>query len=240
MSKDCELCGGSGSRIVIINDKWTGRKKTATLECLCSKSAFISECVEFPTLSWLGDAYLPPSKIDPDLVFDPKNLAESPNYIFYGADYYDFCLHVKSVIIRHRTKIDYPAMRCCSSISILTDFFVKQSDGTSRKLEEVNNFDLLVMTLDTQQKNDALKTVVAQVVYSRLRKRVPTWLYVPTPTLTEVNLEYSDELMKYLEEKEVGTDVRRFTKKKLIPIAGVNVEKKQSVSQQTAANYGRD
>ncbi len=249
MNKDCELCGGSGRKIIVVNDKWTGKKKTGTVECVCKQSKFISECKdEFPTLTWLGDAYLAPSKIDPTLVFNPYDLAESPNYIFYNPDYYDFCLHMKSVVLRNRFKKDPPLMRCCSSINILQSFYVKQKDGAQRQLSDVNDYDLLIMTLDNKEKNDPLKTVVAQVVYSRLRLRRPTWLYVPSPTLTETNLEYSEELVKYLEEKEVIQNSEgetqgqrdRFLKKKLTPIAGVYIDKKQSQSQQSAAGFGRE
>jgi len=186
-----------------------------------------------------------PDKIDKGLIFKPDDLSESPNYIFYDPDYEDFCLHMKSVIIKHRFLDDPIPMYIGSSINVLHRFYVKQSDGSSPRLVDTDMYDLLIITLDNKEKNDPLKTVIAQIVYHRLRIRKPTWLYIPFPSFSaEANWEYSDELKGYLESKEIDRNDKkkkeknRFIKKKILPTE-VQVKIQKTQSAQEATTYGR-
>jgi hypothetical protein len=100
--------------------------------------------------------------------------------------------------MRYRFQDPMPAMYACKAIDLLINFYVAQSDGIATSLNDTERFDLLVFTLGTQQKNDQLKTVVAEVVKNRLNARKPTWIFLPTPTLDGCVQEKSPELEELL------------------------------------------
>jgi hypothetical protein len=89
-------------------------------------------------------------------------------------------------------------IRCCTSLDLLKDFYVQQGDGSSPQLADVDKYDLLVFTLDNREKNDQLKTCVAQVVYNRLTIGRPTWIYINQPTLSACTYEFSNDLEEHL------------------------------------------
>jgi len=225
----CPLCNGAGKKIVVTRHSQSNAPKTAIEWCLCMKSRFISESVSNKPLAWLKDIYLPIEEIDPQLDFDPINLQKNPNLLIKATDFETFCLHVKSVLIKHRFQEPIPSIHFCRAIDILHDFYVQQEDGTSPHLSETDKFDLLITSLDTEEKNDKLKTCVAQIVYSRKCHHKTTWVYLPRPTLSACTQEYSTELDELLKSYEVVTLISK------------HIEFRESItkSKEAAANFMR-
>jgi len=194
----CPLCKGEGKRIVVITHKISGLKKTAVEWCLCKQSQFASADPNLGLLSWLQDQYLPYEEIDPQLKFNRNALSKSPNYLIAGTSFGSFCLHLKGVVMQQRALEPPPLIYAGRAIDVLHDFYVQQLDGTSPRLSETQKFDLMVFTLDTAEKNDKLKTVISQVVYTRKTTQKPTWIFLPYATLGQCTQEFSPELEQLL------------------------------------------
>lgn len=229
----CPLCNGKGKRIVAVPHKLSGSLKTSIEWCVCMKSRFVSDSPNCKILQYLGDDYLPLDKIDERLIFFPNHLYKSPNLFIYDTNFVDFCFHIKSVIIKYRFTEPVPLIYCSSAIGILHDFYVKQNDGSSPHLSQTNDFDLLIITMDTKEKNEPLKTCIAQVVYSRLCTLKPTWLYITDKVFNERYWEYSDDLNSYIEDKNKFTKIGK--------LAEINIKEKPMItkSKQSASNFGR-
>lgn len=191
MSK-CPLCNGSGERLLVVRDPKRGTRRLASQYCWCKVSRYVSD--QYRLLDFLGDEYLPPDKVDESCIFYPDSLPKSPNLIIRQTDMNSFLLNVKSVIMRYRF-FHEPSCSIFFSqaIDVLHNFYVKQEDGTAPHLSNTDKYDLMIITLDTQEKNAQLNTVIAQVVQMRKNRR-PTWLYQPMPTLESCKQEYSEEL----------------------------------------------
>jgi hypothetical protein len=197
MKTACPLCGGTGKKIVTIQHEATKKLKLAIQWCLCSKSKFVSENPGYRILAGLGGSYISLDSIDSQLKFDPDNLEKCPNLLIENTDDISFRFHVKGIIMKHGFTIPAPLFFCCDSIEILKKFYVAQDDGSSPSLSDINKFDLVVIILGTNEKNDQLKTCIAQVVYNRLCVRKPTWIYLRVPIGNCVQ-ERSEELEEYL------------------------------------------
>ena len=104
-------------------------------------------------------------------------------------------------MLQHSSALVY----ACRAIDILHSFYVEQADGSHPKLSDTDKYDLMVITLDTEEKNIRLKNCISQVVYSRKSIRKPTWLYQPKPTLSQCVQEYSPELEMYLADYKTIT-----------------------------------
>ena len=195
MDNVCPLCGGSGKTIVKTQHGQTGMAKTAVQWCLCTKSHLVSESSNFRLLASLGGSY--PDRISSSLQFIPENLRESPNLLIFG-DFDTFRLQVKGVVMNYRFRDPPLSLYCCQAIALLQKFYVEQEEGY--RLSDVEKFDLLVFALGTKEKNSQLNTVISQVVYSRLKNKRPTWIYLPSNKLAECIQEYSQDLEEYLKE----------------------------------------
>jgi hypothetical protein len=202
MKEPCPYCHGAGKAIRVIENPTTGIKRTAIRWCICSKSKFVSENTDHKILAGLGEDYLPFEEVDKQLIFKPNDLAGSPNLIIEaGTDDASFRYHLKGIIMKYGFADPAPLFLCCESIEILKRFYVAQGDGSSPQLTDVNKFDLLVMILGTNEKNDQLKTCVAQVIYNRISLRKPTWVFLRVPYGNCIQ-EKSDDLEIYLQRFE--------------------------------------
>lgn len=192
----CKICGGSRQTVAIETHPQTKLPYARTRPCICAVSELVSE--ECPLLGFLGDQYLPFNQIHKSLQFDPTKLGDCPNLLISG-NYDTLALNIKSIIMKHRFNDPKPLFLFCRAIDVLHDFYVQQNDGTSPHLSDTNKFALVVMSLDTQEKNDKLKTCIAQVVYMRLRSHRPTWVYLPEdrPSLVSCSQEFSEDLERY-------------------------------------------
>jgi len=179
--------------IVTVEHPYTKKPYLKTQVCLCKISEMVSN--EYPLLSYLKSVYLPFNRIDPKLEFNTETPWKNPNLLIHG-DYDQFTLNVKSIIMQHRFDDPKPRFLLSRSIGVLHDFYVQQDDGSSPHLSETLKYDLVIICLDTDEKNDKLKTVISQVVYTRKKERKPTWLYLPDhrPLLHNCTQEYSEEL----------------------------------------------
>ena len=199
MNASCPICGGTGKHTFLVKHTQTNRSKIVTEWCLCMKSRFISDQPDYKLLTWLGDNYIPLEQIDSQLIFDIDNLNKSPNLVIKSPDYETFCLNIKSIIMRHRFQPQPPLIYCCRSIDLVHNFYVQQDDGSSPHLSEAEKYDLLVFTLDTEERNLKLPSCVAQVVYTRKVIRKPTWIYYSKSSLSDCQ-EHSSELSMFLKE----------------------------------------
>ena len=198
----CKMCGGEGKKTVVVIHKFTGLKKLAIEWCLCTKSKIVSGAPSTKLLVGLGDSYLDPGEVDQQLYFvwppSPDNSLLSPNLLIANMRFESFCYHVKGFVMRYRFMDPAPMIYACTAIDVLKDFYVAQNDGSSRSLSDLNQYDLVVIALGTQEKNDQLKTCLAQVVHSRVAMHKPTWIYLPYPTLETCKQDYSEELKEQL------------------------------------------
>jgi len=190
----CPLCNGEGRKIIVEINPYTKLKMTSEEWCLCKKASYVSERNQM--LQWLGDQYLPLESIDPNLVFLPKDLRSSPNLLIQNTYFQTLCIHVKSIIMKYRSPST--SILFCKGFSILKDYYVEQSDGSNPSLLDLNKFDLLIMTLDTLQKNEKLHACISEVVHNRLSNLKPTWIWLPKGTPLDNTIETSDELKAML------------------------------------------
>lgn len=207
----CKLCEGTEGSTVVVKHPYSNISVTKIEWCLCAKARYVSQSPNYKIISQLGSDYLPLEEIDPQLNFyPPPYLAKTPNLIIQSDDFNLFCMHIKSVIIKHRFN-DPPALiYACRSIDILQTFYVEQGDGTAANLSDLNKFDLLIFTLDSKEKNSKLNTCISQVVYSRKCLKRPTWIYLPgnafdgsnrdifKAALSKCEWEYSPDLEELL------------------------------------------
>jgi len=194
MADVCPLCGGSGKRIFKSIHGQTEMPKTSVQWCLCTKSRIVSDSPDCRLLAYLGDAY--PEKINKELVLDINDLGKNPNLLITG--HFDtFRLNIKGVVMNYRFHPSQPRIYCCYAIDLLRNFYVKQEEFS---MSDVEQFELLVFSLGTKEKNLQLNTVINQVVYSRLKCRRPTWVYMPTVQLNECIQEYSSELEEHFKQ----------------------------------------
>ena len=224
----CPICGGSGTRIVVTTHRFTNMAVTKVDPCLCYKSAFVSSSV--PLLQWLGGEYIPFEEIDSKLQYKPFH-KDNPSYVI-KAPYKTLCLNIKSLIMNYRFMDPAPNIWFGRAITILQQYYVQQNDGSSPHLSATDSFDLMVVNLDTHEKNDQLKTCIAQVAYTRSKDKKPIWLYIPEnkDTLAGCTREYSEELEGIVAE---------FQKISLDPVGDTGPASPQSMSQikHDAANF---
>jgi hypothetical protein len=200
MKKICPYCKGEGKAVVVVPHTFIENKfKTAIKWCICMKAKFVSESPENTILSNFEGEIIPFNKIDSRLVFKPDELTESPNLLIRG-DYDTFCNHLRSIIIKYRYAEPSNSIYCCESIDVLKRFYVEQSDRINASLSETEKYDLMVLCFGVRQKNDPLKTCMAEVVNLRRRKKKPTWIFMHYQTLELCDQEKSPELEECLKE----------------------------------------
>jgi len=202
----CPICKGEGKELVAELNPHTKKEVPVVKWCLCWKSKAVSS--ENDMLRWMGDTYLPLKEIDEGFRFLPQKLMRSPNLLIQNTNFESFCLHVKSFIMVYRFVDPIPAIFLCKAIDILKKFYVKQEDGTSPRLLDLNKYDLLIFTLDTYQKNDQIGTCIAEVVHNRLCVCKPTWIYLPKGVPLDNTLETSDLLKSVLKPDSEDKDDR--------------------------------
>jgi len=243
MSDVCPICNGEGKRVHIVTHKLYKIPIDCIEWCLCTKSKSVSESPNNPMLGFLGDQYLPLKEIDQQLKFDPENSKESSFLFIYNTEYNDFCLHLKSLIMKYRFAVPNPSIYCCTSIDLLQKFYVKQDDDTCEHLSGTDKFDLLVVMLGTREKNNQLNTCVSQIIYNRVLSTKPLWLYCPftragglggkgdlSAMLGQCTYEYSKDL-----EEFVWNDFDRVVLKP----TGMKPGKRDTKSQGMAADFKR-
>jgi len=234
----CPLCNGDGHRVVVTTHKVSGLKKTSSMLCLCTQSKLTSADPNLCLLKWLGDRYLPYDEIDNQLAYN-SDLSKSPNALIIGTSFGSFCLHVKSRLMQMRAMEPAPYIYACRGIDVLHDFYVQQNDGTSPRLSETEKFDLMVFTLDTEEKNDKLKTVIAQVVYTRRTIMKPTWIYMPKPALSQCTQEYSQELDQLLEVPDEKSWTPQHYRRMVLADKDGRIGVRQTEAKKAAANFVR-
>jgi hypothetical protein len=203
ITKPCKLCDGSGRRSVMVVHKYSKLKIAAVEWCLCMKSYLVSTALNTKLVQGLKDTYLNFDCVDKQLQFIwPLYDNLSRNFLIKDCSLKSFQYHVKSVIMQYKFMDPAPSIYACNAIDILKDFFVAQNDGSNASLSELNKYDLLIFALGTKEKNDVLKTCLAQVVQNRLDINKPTWVYRPTPTLEGCGPDYSEELKESLSKYE--------------------------------------
>lgn len=227
MSDICKLCKGVGEKISYRKHLGSGRMIPVSEYCICKKSEYISD--NYRLLSPLGREYLPYDQVNKDLIFDPQNLRKSPNYLITGNES-DFLLHVKSILMIHKFADQTLSFYCCRSIDVVQKFYVKQDDGSFPHISSTDKYDLMVFTLGVMEKNEALKSCIAQLVNIRMGHR-PTWVYLPRPSLSGCEMEYSPELEEMLKNYKKIT-----LKTSKSEMAGTS---KLTSSQKNAANFGK-
>ena len=219
----CEFCNGSGRLLAIVTHPYTQKKKTLSIPCVCFTSSVVSS--EYSLLKHLGEQYLHPDKLDPNLQVDFDDLSVNENMIFSG-DYDTLLLMVKALIMKYRFDPRRPRILFSRSIDIVHDYHVPQKDDESAPhLSATSIFDLIIIIFGTLEKNKALASCMTQVVQTRVNDKKPTWIYFPEtmPTLNNSNQEFSPELVMLLEKF-----------KKIEINSGMKITKSNSISKNIA------
>jgi hypothetical protein len=220
----CPLCKGSKQMLGIGVHPYTNIMKTFSVPCMCYISTTVSS--QYKLLRHLGDQYMHPDKLNPQMSPDFKNLANNENLILTGS--YDALLIViKALIMKHRFELNPPSILFSRSIDIVHDYHVPQDDGSSQHLSATSRFDLAVIVFGSNERNQAISPCMAQIISTRLDEQKPTWVYFPEtmPTLTPNSQEYSAELVQLLEKK-----FRRIGVKTDMKIETMKSHTKQSVT----------
>jgi hypothetical protein len=228
----CTLCDGSGKRTVVVEHKYTKLKKLAVEWCPCLKSTLVSSERSLKLLQGLGANYIHFEDVDPKLLFTwPPSPDEKANHLtknwFITGTLSTFQYHIKGVVMHYKYMDPAPLIYACNAIDVLKDFYVEQTDGSKPSLTNLNKYDLVVIALGTVEKNDVLKTCLAQVVHNRVSAKKMTWIYNATPSLEKCLQDYSPEL----KESIIG----HFTHIKLRSVEGVAL--KASSTNIGASNY---
>lgn len=192
----CPLCNGQRERLVKYTHPFTNRMVSRTEPCLCFLSDLVSN--DCRMLEPWRDSWLLPEEQDRNLIFNPSDLPSCPNYIIRGS-YTALVLNVKALMMKYRFAEPKPLIHFSQAIDVLHDFYVEQKDGTSPQLSDTNKFSLMIICLGTEEANKALKTVIAQIAYTRQRDRKPLWFYLPSNRqgLAQCVQEHSPELDSY-------------------------------------------
>lgn len=223
----CPLCNGQRERLVKYIHPYTKRVVSRTEPCLCFLSDLVSN--DCRLLEPWRQAWLLPENQDQNLVFNPADLASCPSYIIKGS-YSALALNVKALMMKYRFTEPKPLISFSQAIDVLHDFYVEQKDGTSPQLSDTNRFSLMVICLGTEEANKALKTVIAQIAYTRQRDRKPTWFYLPSnrQALSQCTQEHSPELDSYTAGYKALT----------IALAKGQTDPSVSAQKDDAANFG--
>lgn len=102
----------------------------------------------------------------------------------------------KAVFVHHR-KNPSLVFHIANGLELLQNYYVEQTDGASRTLNDlINGRDLLVILCVTSVSNKALSNTVLQIVQSRELAGKGTWVY--TPDDFQARTEYSEGLAKII------------------------------------------
>jgi hypothetical protein len=220
----CPLCKGSKQMLAIGKHVYTDIMKTFSVPCMCYISTTVSS--QYKLLKHLGDQYMHPDKLSPQLSPDFKNLSDNENFILTG-NYDALLIVIKALIMKHRFELNPPSILFSRSIDIVHDYHVPQDDGSSLHLSATSRFDLAVIVFGSNERNQAIAPCMAQLVQTRIEEKKPTWIYFPEsmPALTPNSQEYSAELAQVLDKK-----FRRIGVKTDMKIEAMKSHTKQSVT----------
>jgi hypothetical protein len=195
----CEICSGTGYQRAIKTHAQSNKQIIVSVPCECFISKLVSE--ENKLLQHLGGQYLDLKRINPELIFTPEKLSESPNIHIQGRGTLSddtFLLTIKSILIKHRFDTVKPRILFCRSIDIVQEYHVQQEDGTSLHLSSLSVFDLIILKFGTHEMNKALAPCLAQLVQNRVEEKRPIWIYYPD--IYTIKREQSQELDRLLEK----------------------------------------
>jgi len=191
----CPICKGKGTILVSgvsnIPTKNPNRKIgfTQAKVCICR----VNELVEN------SSSYFNPhtTRQISDKVAEgfAKKYSYGKNFWFTGPSntFMNVC---KAVFVYHR-KNPSLVFQIANGLELLQNYYVEQTDGASRTLNDlINGRDLLVILCLTSVSNKALANTVLQIVQSRELTGKGTWVY--TPEDFTARTEYSDALAKIL------------------------------------------
>jgi hypothetical protein len=189
----CEICKGMRETLVPVIHKQTKLKTMASFPCVCFTSLLVSQ--ENQLIQYLDEVYIHPDKLDPQLVFIPENLRDSPNFLITG-EYDNFVLQIKALLMKNRFLNPKPRILFSRSIDIVQNFHVPQEDDVAPRLSATLLFDLVIIVFGVAEKNKVLAPCMAQIVVTRKEEKKPTWIYLPSlkPNIAQCEQEKSTEL----------------------------------------------
>jgi hypothetical protein len=214
----CPICNDANVLAKKIKHGQSNRIQMGHVMCYCKKSEAVSRMYS-KMLGPLESLYLPSGGIDTRLDFT-KNL-------FIRGSYDSFLLQIKSIIVQNFLTEPQISIYFCRSIDLLHNFYVKQEDGSSPTLADTEKFDLIAFTLDTLEKNNQLKTCLAQIAHTRKCSRKATWVYMARESLSQCVQEYTPELQAILDTYTVVN----------LKDIGIGIQKELTQSQKSAANF---
>lgn len=197
----CEYCNGTGETMIPVLHERTKLKRMASVPCVCLASVIVSR--ENKLIQYLNTTYLHPDKMDPQLLFKPYDLINSPNFIITG-NYDTFVLQIKSLLMKNRFINPKPRILFARSIDIVQDYYIAKDDDTWLHLSALSDFDLVIVNFGTVEKNKAIAPCMSHLAQIRREEKKPTWIYLPIlkPTIAQCEQEKSTELEEIIKTYE--------------------------------------
>jgi hypothetical protein len=177
--KNCPICNGEGFKMgrssVALPTKNPGRtfQKMVTVECICKRNERIER--RYPALNSSEVPKLTEAEVD-NIAVNKFSLNKGPraNYKFFG-DAKQFFKVVKASFV-YLTQDASARFYLGTGIEIIKDYYVG-ADERNDFMALLNDFDLIVIMFDSRIKNKALKPVMVDLIQTRLRKGLATWVW---------------------------------------------------------------
>lgn len=210
----CGLCSGQGYVLRPSKEKIQARDpkrsffKMETVECFCKRVERVERRWK-PLSRKLDDKKAPLTEDDVRTIAEKKfkfNEGVKGNYLFFGNPEQFFRL-VKACFLY---LIQDPSAKIFlgTGYEVIKDYYVG-ADDKNEYMALLNEFDLVVLMFDTTVSNKALKPVMVDLLKSRLRRGLATWVW--SETELETTSEWSDDLVPILR------DSSKFTYQSLMP-----------------------
>lgn len=194
----CPRCNGSRFIGTDFKEKEEhGRKILYPYAIPCSCYINDQMIVRFPELGTLPDA------TPEDAIITHEKYARTP-MLFMG-DERRFLYVVKSFFLKGFVNRDYMMIE---GARIIEEYHaVKKGTDGWLKITALNQYDLLVILFTSKIKYENLKDCVLDIVKSRIRLKLPTWIYAKDETALVESKEYHPGLKEYfLEFCEANVD----------------------------------
>lgn len=191
----CKICNGVGTVLedgkTLIPTKDPNRKVLFTQArlCICRRNELVENSSSYfnPTTTPTITTELAEKAFN--------NYKYTTNLVFTGNEKLFFTI-CKSVFVHARLNSSL-MFHIANGLELLQNYYVEQSDGADRTLDDlINKKHLLVILCVTEVSNKALSKTVLQIVKGRERAGMGTWVF--TPDNFSSKTEYSQELMDAL------------------------------------------
>lgn len=214
----CPRCNGTKFAGTDFEEKEDHGRKTLypyAVPCSCYVNDQIA--VRFPELGTLSDA------TPEDAIITHDKYAHS--CMIFSGNERRFLYVVKSFFLKGFINRDYMIIE---GARIIEEYHALKKGTTEwLKITALNQYDLLVLLFTSKVKYENLKDCVLDVIKSRFRLRLPTWIYAKDEEALKASKEYHPELEDFFCEFGVSNVDKDF------PYKGYNEDESEVKSNET-------